>query len=345
MKWWILFLLFQGALWANVQSGETLLERANELYRKGRYGQAVLLYRKAQSRGADPLAVSFNIANCFFQEEKFPESIASYRKAVEISDGKFTPALFNLASVLFRIGEYPESIAAYHRALSLEPENASAWLFLGEAYSRVGDKVGTLRALQKARELNEDDLSIVYQLSEAYIALDDFENAISLVQNAYRAHPEEVDFLVYIGDIYRLKKEYEFSASAYREALAVYPDHGSILYKLADVLAEDGKSFVAIDILNQALQIQPDFSDAAIFLGNLAFDLGWWERAESAYAQAAALGNAEALYGFRNLSFEAYQRGNLSESLRYLKKAHTYFSTDISLQIEISSLEGEIKNR
>ncbi|MDR1759636.1 MAG: tetratricopeptide repeat protein [Fibrobacter sp.] len=341
-KYALLILLFFTGL-SFAQNPDALLERANQLYTSGRYGQAILLYRKAETRGADPLTVSFNIANCLFQEEKFPESIAAYRKAVDVSEGTFAPALFNLASVLFRIGEYPESIAAYHRALALEPENGSAWLFLAEGYTRVGDKVGALRALLKARALNTEDLSIVYQLSEAYLALHDFENAVSLVQGAYRAHPEEVDFLVYIGDIYRLEKQYEASASSYREALAVYPDNVSVLYKLADVLAEDNKPFVAMDILNQILQIKPDFTDAAIFLGNLAFDLRWWERSEAAYSEAAHLGNSEAVFGFRNLSFEAYQRGDIRESVRYLQKAHTYFPDDVSLQTEIAGLEEELK--
>ena len=132
------------------QQAADIVDRANTLYRDGRYKQAIILYRKALDRGADPVAVSFNIANSYYQTEQYAEAAASYRKAVDYSNGKFAPALFNMASVFYRLKQYPECVAAYHRALKLEPENVSAWLFLGEAYSRTGDKVGALRAVEKA---------------------------------------------------------------------------------------------------------------------------------------------------------------------------------------------------
>lgn len=124
------------------QQAADLVDRANTLYRDGRYKQAIILYRKALDRGADPVAVSFNVANSYYQIEQYAEAAASYRKAVDYSNGKFAPALFNMASVFYRLKQYPECVAAYHRALKLEPDNVSAWLFLGEAYSRTGDKVG-----------------------------------------------------------------------------------------------------------------------------------------------------------------------------------------------------------
>ena len=207
------------------QSSYDLMERANALYRDGRFKQAITLYRKAESRGADPVATSFNIANSYYQSGMYAEAAATYRKAVDYSNGKFSPALFNMASVYFRLRQYPECVAAYHRALKLEPENVSGWLYLGEAYSKTGDAVGALRAIEKAYQLDKEDISIVYQLSEANIALNDFERAVAVIREGYTAHPEEIDFLVYLGDVYRLNKQFEESAGAYREALGVEELH------------------------------------------------------------------------------------------------------------------------
>ena len=90
------------------QSSYDLMERANALYRDGKFNQAIMLYRKAESRGADPVATSFNIANSYYQSGKYAEAAATYRKAVDYSEGKFSPALFNMASVYFRLRQYPE---------------------------------------------------------------------------------------------------------------------------------------------------------------------------------------------------------------------------------------------
>lgn len=321
------------------QSASEIVERANALYREGRYSQAIILYRKASERGADPVAISFNIANSYYQFEKYAEAAASYRKAVDYSDGKFAPALFNMASVYFRLKQYPECIAAYHRALKLEPENLSGWLFLGEAYSNTGDKVGALKAVEKAYALDKSDISIVYQLSEANIAVDDYDRAFAVIREGYAQHPEEIDFLVYLGDVYRLHKDFEESAGAYREALGVRPDDVATMYKLADVLVEDGKQFIAMDILGNILQIKPDFTDAAIFLGNLAYDARFWERAEIAYEQAAKSGSDEAIFGFKNLAFEARGQKRDAEALRILKKAKSLYPDDQTIDAEILEIQ------
>ena len=337
--WAALFLCACAVAFA-VQSSDDILTRATALYRQGRYGDAVLLFRKAEQRGADPFATSFNTGNALFQQGKYPEAVAAYRKAIEFSRGKYAPAIFNYASVLFRIGEYPECVAAYHRGLAIDPSNESAWLYLAEASSRTGDKVGTLRALTRAYKLDPDDISIAYQFAEAYVAMNDIESAVALIRKAYQRNPQETDFLIYIGDVYRLDKEYDRSAGAYREALSAHPDNTAVLYKLADVLSEARENYVAMDVLSQILEIDPRFSDAAIFLGNLAFDAGWWERAEQAYVKAAGAKNAEAVYGFKNLAFEASHRGNKEDAVRYLKLAHKFFPGDGSVQAEILSIEN-----
>ena len=334
-------LLFLVASCIAAQSSYDLMERANALYRNGKFKQAITLYRKAEARGADPVATSFNIANSYYQLENLPEAAATYRKAVDFSNGAFSPALFNMASVYFRLKQYPECVAAYHRALKLEPENVSGWLYLGEAYSKTGDGVGALRAIEKAYQLDKEDISIVYQLSEANIALNDFERAVAVIREGYAAHPEEVDFLVYLGDVYRLNKQYEESAGAYREALGVRPDEPAVMYKLADVLAEDDKPFVAMDVLNNLVQVKPDFSDAAIFLGNLAYDAKFLDRAESAYELAAKQGNAEAVFGFKNMAYDAHAQKRDEEALRLLRSAQKYFPDDVTLQADIMEFEKQ----
>ena len=324
----------------SAQSSFDLMERANALYRDGKFKQAIMLYHKAQDRGADPVAVSFNVANSYYQMGKFPEAAAAYRKAVDFSEGNFAPALFNMASVYFRLRQYPECIAVYHRALKLDPDNISGWLYLGEAYTKTGDKVGALRAIENAYGLDKNDISIVYQLSEANIALNDFDRAIAVIREGYTLHPEETDFLVYLGDVHRLNKNYDESANAYREALGIKNDDVQIMYKLADVLAEDKKPYVAMEILNNILQIKPDFSDAAIFMGNLAYDAKFYDRAETAYELAAKNGNAEAVFGFKNMAYDAHAQKRDDEATRLLKLALKYYPSDATLQADLLEMEG-----
>ena len=319
------------------QAGLEILEQANTIYLKGKYAQAILLYRKADQRGADPVACAFNVANSYFQLEKYPEAAAAYRRAVILSNGENASILFNLAAVLYRVGAYPESIAAYHRALNLDPENTSAWLYLAEAYTRTGDKVGSQRALENARRLDPTDVSLVYQLAELYVAMDEIDRAAALVREGYALNPQETDFLIYLGDVYRGANRLDDANNAWREALGLQPENVELMYKLADALAESGNNFLAMDYLTKALQIKPTFADAAIFLGNLAFEAKWWDRAENAYIQAGDAGNQEAVQGLRNLAYEFEQRKMLSQTISYLKKAQRFAPNDVSLKNEIAN--------
>jgi tetratricopeptide (TPR) repeat protein len=319
---------------ATTVPADDLLTRGNDLYGKGEYAKALLLYRRAEQRGADRAAAAFNQGNCLFQLNRLPEAAAAYRKAVRLAGGALPPAQLNLAAVLFRMEEYGEAIAAYRRVVREDPENLSAWLYLADAHARVQDYPGSLRALEKARALEPGDATLVYQTAEIHAAMREYDQAVALVREAFALKPSEVDFLFYAGDLRRAQGKLTEAASAYREGLALRPDDADALYKLADVLARDGKPFLAMDPLQQALAIKPGFSDAAIFLGNLAFDAKWWERCEQAYRQALEHGNREGLEGLRNLAFELHRQGRNAAAAEVLGRALVLIPNDAELRQE-----------
>lgn len=331
-----------GTAWAQSRTPEApatipvddLITRGNALYANGEYGKALLLYRRAEQRGTDKAAASFNQGNCLFQLNRLPEAAAAYRKAVRYAGGSLPPAQVNLAAVLFRMEQYGEAIAAYHRVLRDDPENISAWLYLADSYARTQDYAGALRAMEKARALDTTDATLIYQTAEIHAALKEYDEAVTLVRQAFALKPAEIDFVFYIGDLRRAQGKFGDAAAAYREGLGLRPDDTDGLYKLADALARDGKPFLAMDPLQQALAIKPDFTDAAIFLGNLAFDAKWWERSEAAYLDALRHGNKEGVEGLRNLAFEWHRQGRNDAAAAVLTRALEIAKNDAELQAE-----------
>jgi tetratricopeptide (TPR) repeat protein len=317
------------------QSAVDLVNRANEIYNRGEFAKALILYRKAETRGADLGTVSFNIGNCLYRLDRLPEAAAAFKKTERLSEGKYLPAVFNLAAVLFRLEQYGECIAAYRRALRQDPENSSAWLYLADAYARTKDYVGSLQALERAENLEPGDVSIVYQMAETHAALKDYDAAVSLVRQAFARKPTEIDFLFYIGDLQRARGDLEQAAAAYREGLALRDKDHEAMYKLADVLAQDKKPFLAMEYLQKALDAKPDFTDAAVFLGNLAFDAKWWDRSEAAYALALKQGNKEGLEGLRNLAYEYHQQGRNDRAVQILAAALPLRPKDANLRSDL----------
>ena len=315
-------------------SAAVLVQRGNELYNRGEFSKALLLYQRAESRGADRATVAFNQGNCLFRLNHLAPAAAMFRKAVRFSNGKLGAAQLNLAAVLFRLEQYGEAIAAYRRVVSQDPENLSAWLYLADAYLRVKDYVGALQAMETARKLDPDDVSLVYQAAEIHAALKEYDEAIVLVREAFARKPSEVDFLFYIGDLYRAEAKLSEAAAAYREGLTLKENDVDALYKLADVLAQDGKTFLAMDYLLKSLAIKPDFSDAAVFLGNLGYDAKSWGRSENAYRQALQHGNKEGLEGLRNLAYEFHRQGRNEDAAALLERTLSLKPKDGDLKSE-----------
>ncbi len=330
---------------AGIISASTLVDRGNELYSSTDYRKAILMYEKALERQADPVIVNFNIGNCYYRLNEYGKAAAAFKKVSRYSNGNYTPALVNLASVELRMEQYGEAIATYRRALKNEPDNLGSWLYLADAYTRVRDFVGAQQALEKARALEPDDIGIIYQLAETHVALKDYEIAIELIRNAYARNPDEIDFIFYIGDLYRQLHDYEAAAAAYREGLSRRPNDVDAIYKLADALVEAKKPYLAMDVLQQAIAVKPDYTDASIFLGNLAFDSKWWDRAENAYLDALKKGNKEGLEGLRNLAYEYHMQGQTDTAIRLLQKAKELRPNDKNITEEIEAYKAQLSEK
>jgi tetratricopeptide (TPR) repeat protein len=294
--------------------GQALFNQANDYYSRSEYKRAIILYRKAGKNGIDPGIIAFNIGNCFFQAGDLPAAAAAYRRAVTTSDGRLINALFNLAGVQFQLRNYGESIAAYRRGLSRDPQNASAWLYLAEAYDRTGDRIGAQHALESAIKRVPGDASIYYQLAELHVKLGEIDEAVRLVKQAYGENGAETDFLFYLADLYTANNDTTLAIAAFREALSADPDNYAGHYRFADLLARSNQKFLAMELLTRALSIKPDYTDAAIYLGNIAIDLMWWDKALAAYRQALRYNNSEGILGIINIAYELATRKDLDQA-------------------------------
>jgi tetratricopeptide (TPR) repeat protein len=89
--------------------------------------------------------------------------------------------------------------------------------------------------------------------------------------------------------------------------------------------------------LEKAILLKPDFNDAMVFLGNIAFDLKWWQKSSNSYTEALKLNNLEGLQGLRNIAYELEAKGDKTSGLEYLLKAQSIKPKDKALAEEILS--------
>lgn len=89
----------------------TLFQESNELYRNGKYYEAIDKYKQIIETGYEHAYLYYNLANAYYRINDFPKSIYYYEKALKLKP-RFKDAKFNLqlakATILPNIQEVPE---------------------------------------------------------------------------------------------------------------------------------------------------------------------------------------------------------------------------------------------
>jgi tetratricopeptide (TPR) repeat protein len=71
------FLIVSQTFWA-----QTAFEKANNLYQKGDYDNAIITYESILKSGQESVGVYFNLGNCFYKQNKVAPAIYNFEKAL-----------------------------------------------------------------------------------------------------------------------------------------------------------------------------------------------------------------------------------------------------------------------
>src|SRR5688572_20668662 len=115
-KYSIIAVLFSSLFTVSVygQPDYAHARRGDKTYEEGRYPDAETSYRKALE--LNPKAsTAYNLANSMFLQNRIPEAISEYQKAVQSADKPDVKAkaFYNMGNAYFQNNEFEKSIGAY----------------------------------------------------------------------------------------------------------------------------------------------------------------------------------------------------------------------------------------
>ncbi len=117
-------------------------------------------------------------------EEKIDESIAVYKRAIEL-DPKRAGAFFNLGNVYRKHKhEYARAIECYRLALEQDPKFAEAWDMQGLCCKRLDDMAGAEKCFKRAIEINPKDYDASCNLGYLYFHANRFIESREILQKA-----------------------------------------------------------------------------------------------------------------------------------------------------------------
>ena len=130
-----------------------LASRADALYKKGQYEQAIALYDKAIQKDPQYETAYANKGLALGGLQRYPEALAALTKAIEL-DPKDAWSYSQRAYMYSQLGKYEEAVLDYDKAIEFDPQDKSAYASKSFSLRMLKGYPQAIEALNKAIELD-----------------------------------------------------------------------------------------------------------------------------------------------------------------------------------------------
>lgn len=281
------------------QDGE-YLSKGNEHYRSGEYNKAIKSYRTAINKGENPALSWFNLANAWYQNGKPEKAVSCYETSVAAAP-EFPRGWINLGVLYYELKDYGACIAALNRVLELQAGDAMIWSLLASAHKGLEHYGIAAMYFEKAVEADSS-------LYDAYLALYDIaritgdnREALRWLSRYPQAGGRYHDVLLLSGELQLQSGDTAAALATFRQCTATNPSSIKGWISLVNVLKNMGAAYTALIEADRALENNESPVSLAMIAGKIAFENGYYDKAERYFAQAYKNGSADGSVGLGNL--------------------------------------------
>ena len=116
-----------------------LIREGNDLYRKQKFTDASVAYKKALHKSPNYKKNSFNLGNALYKDKNYSEAATQFEHAANISKDKNTKAksFHNLGDSYMGMKQYQKAVDAYKKSLSLNPKDDETRYNLAVAQKKI----------------------------------------------------------------------------------------------------------------------------------------------------------------------------------------------------------------
>lgn len=255
------------------QEAEQRVQRAHELYEKGRWEEALAELRAALEINPNNSAWHFNLGLTLDMMERFEEAVAAYDKALEIDPQDLE--ILNSAGVdCTRLARYKQAISHFDRIEKLDPSFEAAYCPRILAYSELGDHERAEEIFYLARQYKEKCPACFYNMGVSLLARGQYDRALWCWQQVLDAEPDYPQVHARMADAYWAKGQLQEARRHLLEELRSDPGNVDTLLDLGELLMEIGPPEAAAEKFRQVLDLDPEECTAHFHLGTLAYTDG-----------------------------------------------------------------------
>jgi len=263
----------------NWQDAEQHVDKALELYERGRWAEAEHELRQALEIDPDQGDWHFNLGLTLERTGRDAEALACFEQASRLLPDAVDPKLAVGATCL-RLARFSEAEKCLELALALKQSMEQAWAMLIDAQSALGKFDEAETSFYLAQDaLPDQSASVLVAMSCSLSAQGKLDRAIWCAREAIKIDSSVVGGRLQLANALVAFGQGQQASQILLQELREDPGNVQALLLHADVLAGTGRTSEAIVKLHRVLELEPANIEAHIRAGNIAMESKRWEEA------------------------------------------------------------------
>lgn len=160
----------------------------------------------------------------FFFKGQYLEAIEYYNRALDI-DPNNAIALYYIGDALDNLGHHEMALEYYDKALKIDPRNSNIWNNRGLALDNLGRYEEALECYNKALKIKPNDDRVLYNKAIALRKLRRYKEALKCYDKALEINPNDADIWNNKGVVFNELKQYKKAIECFNKALKIDPNH------------------------------------------------------------------------------------------------------------------------
>ena len=218
---------------------------AEECMKAGRYGEAVIFYRKLIELNPGEDSFLVGLAWAYHDSGKIDLAVDCFEKVFEkeLQRKIFTGFAFDELVRIFKEREnFDRLVHICERVIAAYPEDVSLLGDLGEAYLKAGRPADAVGVYEKMTDREPDASAFFCRLGHALVATADFDRAEAAYRRAAEIDPSEaLAFYSRLAYAYLQAGQEARAERTFRQCLTENADEPFLYLSLGDVLIDQGK--------------------------------------------------------------------------------------------------------
>ncbi len=238
---------------------QSLLQAAGEA-RAQHFHDAELDLRRALEDDPKNAALHFALGAMLRQQEQWDDAFDEVTISAKLMPD-FPENHSAFAYIFYRLDDGPNAIAEARTALSMDPQNAEAYQFLGLGLYQNQQYAAAVNVFFESLARDPDNPDTYYDLGITLHAADNWVDAIGAYRHAIRLRPAFWQAHANLALILHELNNFDEAIAQYREAKRLAPQDASVRNNLANTYCDKGDFDAAIAELRTLYHEHPEWTE------------------------------------------------------------------------------------